>query len=221
MEPGGRREAYLGIRSPQVAPLDLVAPQVDVQYTYVDSRGRHVPLVLPRRIPLQRELHVALTSPQIVIDGSAKDAAWQNAPQFAATEWTAGPFETGEAGPVFRVLPTPAGLYFFADSPDDTISSFRGDQMLCDALFIGTLEATKGLDAPALQHVPVVIVYPFSPPGQQVVRAFWDPKQPVGAEVSGVAIATVRLPDGRGWRCEGFVPWDVLVGARRSRRRRR
>ncbi len=210
VEPGGRGEAHLGIRSPQVAPLDLVAPQVDVQYTYVDSRGRHVPLVLPRRIPLHRELHVAMTSAQVVIDGSAKDLAWQSAPRFAATGWTAGPFETGESGPVFRVLPSPGGLYFFADSPDATISSFRGDQMLCDALFIGALDATEGLDAPALQHAPVVIVYPFSRPDRQVVRAFWDPKRPVGAEVAGVTVATVTLP---GWRCEGFVPWDVLVGA--------
>ena len=212
VEPGGRRTAALGIRSPQVGPLQVVAPEVEVEYTYVDSRGRHVPLVLPCRVPLQRELHAELTAPDIVLDGSDKEDAWQHCPPLSTAVWQAGPFETGKAGPVFRLLPTAAGLYFYADSPDATISDFRGPQMLCDALFIGVLDASKGLDQAALAHAPVVVIYPFGQaPGGQAVKAPWDPKRPAGPEAPGVRIAKQVLPDGRGWRCEGFVPWEALL----------
>ncbi len=214
VEPGWRRTVVLGIGSPQVGPLGLVAPQVEVQYTYIDSRGRPVPLVLPRRIPVRRELHAEVTSRRIDIDGSAKEEVWQHAPPLTTARWTASPYETTEAGPTFRVLPADGGLYFYADSPDATVSDFRGEQVLCDAIFIGALEATKGFDASALQHAPVVVVYPFGSQARgQAMRAFWDPKRPVGAEVPGVRVETVVLPDGRGWHCEGFVPWDVLLGA--------
>jgi hypothetical protein len=84
--------------------------------------------------------------------------------------------------------------------------------MLCDALFIGVLDASKGLDQAALAHAPVVVIYPFGQaPDGQAVKAPWDPKRPAGPEAPGVRIAKQVLPDGRGWRCEGFVPWEALL----------
>ena len=213
VEAGARASLSLGISAPPTRPMQLVVPQVEVQYTYVDSQGRQVALVLPCRIPVHRELHATVTAPEITLDAADKEDAWQRSTPMSSAVWQAGPFETGEAGPVFRLLPTASGLYFYADSPDATITDFRGSQILCDALFVGVLDASKGADAEALKHAPVVVIYPFGPAQNgQAVRAPWDAKRPVGPDAPGVRMAVQVLPDAHGWRCEGFVPWDVLLG---------
>jgi len=212
VQPGARRYAYLGIHSPAVGPLALVPPQVEVQYTYVDSRGRRVPLVLPRRIPLHRELHLSLGSPDLVLDGERKEPAWKDAAILSTARWVSSPYETAESGPVFRLLPSASGIYFFVDSPDADISDFRGDRMLCDAVFLGALDAGEGYDPATLAQVPVIIICPFGAVDtRHAMRAFWDARRPTGVEVPGVHFAAKVLPEGRGWRCEGFVPWDLLL----------
>ena len=69
--PGERRTVGLGIRSRQVAPGTLVPPQVEVQFDYEDSKGRTVPLVIPRRVPLRRTVSTTLRRQPISVDGRA------------------------------------------------------------------------------------------------------------------------------------------------------
>jgi hypothetical protein len=108
------------------------------------------------------------------------------------------------------VLPSAAGVYFHADSPDAVIADFHGSRMLSDALFIAAVEATAER-CPAPEELPMVVVFPFAPAGpSRAIRAFWDLRSPVGPQAPGVHAAAERSPDG-GWQCEGFVPWDALL----------
>lgn len=212
IEPGRHRYAYLGVRSGAVLPARLVVPEVEIQYTYVDAKGRSVPIVLSRRVPLVREVTAALGKPVIALDGRSDEGAWRTAPVLTTAIWQTSPYETGEAGPVFRVLTSGAGIYFHVESKDADISSFQGHRILSDALFVGAVSAPEKQPAADLTDVPVVVIFPFGPAGAgQALRAFWDPKRPVGLEAPGVHIASFVRPDGTGWRCEGFVPWDVLL----------
>ncbi len=209
---GGRQYAYLGVRSEPVSSEELVVPEVEVQYTYVDGRGRSVPIVLRRRVPLDREAVAPLSKASIALDARAAERAWRAAPVLTTAVWQAGPFETGESGPVFRVIPTLAGIYFYAESADAFVSDFHGERILSDAVFLGALPGPGDNAAGDLTVPPVVVIFPFGPTGAgQAVRAYWDPKRAIGAEAEGVHVVGRVLEGGKGWRCEGLVPWDVLL----------
>ncbi|MHC4479826.1 MAG: metallophosphoesterase [Planctomycetota bacterium] len=211
--PGGREFLYLTARSSQVPARQLVAPDVEIQYTYVDSRRRTVPIVLRRRVPLARQAGAALETGAIALDARADESAWERAPVLTTAVWEASPYETGEAGPSFRVFATVAGVYFFAESLDSQVVHFRDGRMLSDALFVGAVPLREDAAALDATEVPVAVIYPFGPGRQaRAEQAIWHPKRPMGPEVSGVHVAAEREADGRGWRCEGFVPWDVLLG---------
>ncbi len=210
--PNGSKFARLGVRAEAAEPGRVAVPEVEVQYDYVDAKGRNVAIALPRRVPLIRAATAPLVKVAVSLDGRAGEDDWRSAPLLSTAVWYASPYETGEAGPEFRILATAAGVYFFADSPDAQVSDFRGARILSDAVFLGAFAAPKEADAPPLSEVPVVIVFPFAPDGaQQAMRAFWDASQPVGLEAPGVHVAAVVKPGGKGWTCEGFVPWDVLL----------
>jgi hypothetical protein len=214
LAPGDRRTVFLGLSSPRVAAERLLVPMVEVQYTYTDSRGRTVPIALRRRVPLVRRCSLRLSAESVSPDGLADESCWQDAPLLSTALYHVSPFETGETGPAFRLIATRAGLYVHVKAEDSHVSSFRGERMLSDALFVGgiPLSAAGGLDD--LSDVPVVIVYPFSDSAEGAAeRAFWDPRTPAGVPVQGVHAAGSRLADGEGWQCEAFVPWDLLGGS--------
>ncbi|MHC5035363.1 MAG: hypothetical protein ACYTFZ_10035, partial [Planctomycetota bacterium] len=211
LQPGERHLVHLGIHAPRVSSGGPAAPEVEIQYTYEDSKGRTIPIVLRRRVPLRREVKAALGRPAISVDGRADEAAWQRAPALTTAVWQTSPYETGEPGPFFRIIPTVAGVYLYAESMDEHISDFRGERMLSDALFVGAVSSPGDYAGADLAKLPVVVVYPFEQGRARAVQAFWDARRPVGFEVSGVHVATVRKANGKGWRCEGFVPWDALL----------
>jgi hypothetical protein len=209
---GARQEVYLGVRCAQVSSERLTVPEVEIQYSYVDSKDRDVPIVLTRRVPLRRAVTAAMARPAIVLDARDDEEPWKGAPLLTTECWEESPFETGEAGPTFRILAAPAGLYFYAESPDAVVSDFRGDRMLSDAIFVGLMSPERAAGAADLVNVPVVVVFPFSPSGQgQAVQAFWDAKKVAGPAARGVQVASRVLEKGKGWACEGFVPWDALL----------
>ncbi len=208
--PKGRQTVRLPISSPQVTAEDLVPPQVEIQYDYEDAKGRVVPLVLQRRIPLRRTVKAMLRRSPVSVDGRATDGEWGAAPVLTTRVWNAGPYETGQGGPTFRIAPTAVGLYFHVVSVDDHVSTFRGERVLSDAVFIGAIEDPGKFTAEDMARLPVVVVFPFEEgAGPQALHAYWDARRPMGVPAEGVHVAARRL-DG-GWACEGFVPWSLLL----------
>jgi hypothetical protein len=209
LEPGGRRRIFLGISAQPLDGARLVAPEVEVEYLYVDGKGRSVPIALARRIPLRRRVEAPAVRTPLAVDGQADEPEWAAAPALTTAVWEAGPYETGQPGPAVRVLTSPAGVYFLAEAEDAHVSEFRGERILSDALFIGALTDLEDYDGD-LSKPPVVVIFPFGPtPQPEAIGAFWDERHPVGAPAEGVHAAAERTA--AGWRCEGFVPWDVLL----------
>jgi len=205
--------AEFSISSPAVSPLSVTVPEVEIRYTYLDFQGRSVPIVLPRRVPLLRSAQAALSDKVISVDGRGEEPAWRNAPLLTTRRWRTSPYEREEAGPMFRLLPTSAGVYLYVESPDRTVSDFRGERMLSDAIFVGLAPQPDSHEAVSADQQPVIVLYPFTPPGgTQAVQTFWDPRRLSGIEAGGVYAATHRPTEDSGWRCEAFIPWDLLLG---------
>lgn len=208
--PGRRGRVHLGIRSPRVAPADLSAPEVEIEYAYTDSKGRRVPLPLPRRVPVRRKTTVARVEGPVRIDAVADEPGWEAAPVLTTERWRSSPYETAEEGPAFRVLAGESGLYFFAESPDEQVSGFRDGRILSDALFLGLTAAPQARRAEKAAEPSVVVMFPFAEADRpRAVRASWDRRAPEGEPAEGVQMEAVVLAPG-GWRCEGFVPWRAL-----------
>ncbi len=208
--PHQSRRVELTVAGAEASARELSVPEVEIVYHYVDSRGRTVPLVLPRRIPLRRELTTDLRQASISLDGAAEEQAWTSAPLLTTAHWQTSPYESDEPGPTFRTLATPAGLYLFVTSPDQHVSRFRAPRMLSDALFVGGISGESGYGA-AVEKPPIIVIYPFDSGRSRAVRAFWDARRPVGPAVEGVFAESKVLPGGKGWRCEALVPWNLLL----------
>jgi hypothetical protein len=210
--PHSRGTAEFSISSPAVPPGLVTVPEVEIQYTYLDSRGRSVPIILPRRVPLLRGVQMEVLPRTISVDGRGDEPGWRDSPLLTTRRWRTSPYESEEAGPAFRLLPTSAGVYLYAESPDRTVSNFRGERMLSDAVFVGLATQPGPGEAVPAERRPVVVLYPFTPPGgSRAVQAFWDPTRPSGMEVSGAYLATQPPGNEEGWRCEAFVPWSLLL----------
>jgi hypothetical protein len=209
--PRTTRTAYIEVRSPLIDAINVVPPEIEIEYTYIDTQSHSVPIGLVRRVPLRRHARAPASESMLSLDGVADEAAWSKAPQMRTLRWYVSPYERDESGPVFRVLHAPGGLYFHVQSQDACVSSFQGERMLSDAIFLGALSGLADYGSTALEDVPVVVIYPFArDEATQVVRAFWDEHRPVGTPAEGVRIAVSRGPE-EGWQCEGFVPWDAFM----------
>jgi hypothetical protein len=204
--PGTTVEMSLPARCLEVDADRLIPPDVEVCYDYVDSRDRHVPIVLRRRVPLRRRVEVAAARWPIILDGRTEEIDWALARPLGTAVWGASAYETGQPEPTARVLAAADGLYLHVDARDAQVSAFRGERVLSDALFVGAVADWSRDD-----DAPVVVVFPFGgdPPA---VRAPWHHRRIDGAEAAGVRSVAVKAEDVSGWTCEAFVPWQVLLG---------
>ncbi len=204
-----RRRVEIDVQCPALDPAELTVPELEIEYEYLDSRNRAVPVVLRRRVALRRQVRVELGAPAISVDGRGKEAAWTEAPVLTSARWKASPYESEEPGPRFHLLATKAGLYLLADSPDQDVSTFQDGRMLSDAVFVGALADLASRSD--LEAALTVVLYP-SPAtgGGRAVQAPWDEGNPLGMEVEGVYVASRRAEDG-GWQCEAFIPWHLLL----------
>ncbi|MFO8007739.1 MAG: metallophosphoesterase, partial [Candidatus Brocadiia bacterium] len=206
---GARERVAMELHCPALEPSELTVPELEIEYEYVDSRGRSVPIVLRRRVPLRRQVQVTMGAPAVSVDGRGREPAWADAPVLSTARWETSPYESAESGPRFHLLATRAGLYLWVDSPDQKVSTFQNGRMLSDAVFISAMaDLASRTD---LEAAPTIILYPSPDTGDgQAVQAPWDERSPLGMEVEGVYVASRRSAAG-GWQCEAFIPWRLLL----------
>lgn len=129
--PGGSGELALLLDCP---PQDhsLRAPELTVQLSFIDTKGRTVPVAVRRRLPVQRALAVA------AVDGAP-------APAIPMEEWNWTPYATAEAPPMVRGERTTDGLVLSVSVPDDAFATptdtmdqrrDRGTNPMVDALAV-------------------------------------------------------------------------------------
>lgn len=108
LKPGESREIMIGVRT---ARTDAPIPPAEIWFTYTfeDSRGRSVPVVVRRRTPIARAI-----SPRSDRDGSAR---WPISPWFPSV------YDTLEANPGARIFVEGSDLRLEVDVPDDVRSA--------------------------------------------------------------------------------------------------
>ena len=205
LEAGATVEMSLPVHAEAVRPWALVPPDVEVCYEYVDRQGRRVPIALRRRVPLHRRAMAAPARSAVVVDGLAEEPAWADAAVLTTAVWRASAYETGQPEPTVRILSAPDGLYLHVEAEDACVSDFRGEQVLCDALFVA---AAPG---PADAVPSAVVLYPFGD-RPEALLAPWHERRPQGVPADGVRLAALRARGARAWSCEAFVPWRTLLG---------
>jgi hypothetical protein len=209
--PGARTMFGLQLMSNRVSAQDLAVPEVEIQYDYTDGQGRAVPIPLRRRIPLRRSAKLRTGRTAISVDGRADEPQWREAAVLTTRFWEVSPYESGEEGPAFRLLGSAGGLYLHVASPDEVRSSFRGQRMLSDAVFVGAALPPPAQPSAAPEPPSVVVLFPFAEAGHsQCVQAPWDPRAVMGTKAEGVYLASGGGSGDCGWQCEAFIPWKAL-----------
>ncbi|MCX5641025.1 MAG: metallophosphoesterase [Planctomycetota bacterium] len=89
----------------------VLAPQLDVYATFVDSKGRTVPIYLPTRLPIERTIQLS--------------ASLQDATPLPVLAWDYSPYDTREDNPTLRFARSEDGKMLVIDAlvPDDVQSS--------------------------------------------------------------------------------------------------
>lgn len=89
----------------------VLAPQLDVYATFVDSKGRTVPVYLPTRLPIERTIQLS--------------AQLQDATPLPILAWNYSPYDTREENPTVRLTRSGDGKMLVIDAlvPDDTQAS--------------------------------------------------------------------------------------------------
>jgi hypothetical protein len=108
--PGASRTLRIPVRLPEGTAATLPAPQLELYATFIDGKGRTVPVWLPTRLPIRRTVEAA----------SSIDAA---AP-LPVLAWEYSPYDTREANPQVRIARTDAGeLMIDVQVPDDAATA--------------------------------------------------------------------------------------------------
>ena len=109
--PGAARTVDVPVTLLPQRPDGVLAPQLDAYATFVDTKGRTVPVWLPTRLPVARSVRV----------GTDPDAA----PPYAALAWDYSPYDTREANPEIRVATAPGGgaIHVSVTVPDDACAA--------------------------------------------------------------------------------------------------
>ena len=197
------------LSSPQASPEDIVPPEFEFEYDYVDSRGDSVPIIVRRRVFL-RGIHEDYKAEEPVsIDASADESFWEQLLPIYHHTWVYSVYERPDAPPAIYLAADDANLYFFAEVMDDKYSYLKENRskgILSDCIIFST--------APAGERQETVI-FPFNEDGN-AFRGKVDDRgilRPANmSAISGVEYRS-RADDQEGYYyCEGKVPLSLLFG---------
>jgi len=148
-------------QSGEVAP-----PQLEFVVTWRDSKGRSVPTLLKRRLPLipSAALPIRPAAPQ-----GADDAAWDGAVRAGTYAYIPSPYEKPEMSPDLSFLADANNVYLKVHVPDTRFSYFPNfadpANLPADAVAIAFAPTP---DTPAAK-VERIVILPFAPAGPQLL----------------------------------------------------
>jgi hypothetical protein len=152
----------------------MLPPQLDVYATFIDSKGRTVPVYLPTRLPIER---------RVALPGSRDQAS-----PMPVLAWDYSPYDTREANPTVRLWIEGDALVAEVEVPDANLTGAPAWEVP---------DAARRRD-PIADAVSVTIES-RDPAGQLLDEAFhWEPFTP-GATLDGGGRAEVRRRDDGGW----------------------
>ena len=182
--PGAARTVEVPVTLLPQRPDGVLVPQLDVYATFVDTKGRTVPVWLPTRLPVARTVR------------TGADAT--SAPPYAALAWDYSPYDTREENPRIRVIAAPGGgaLTIDVTVPDDA----------CAAAPEWIEPDDRRRANPHADAVRIVLGRGGAPVLDRSIEPF-TPGAPASAD--GVRWEASRL-ESRGWRLQATV--DLPAG---------
>ena len=186
---------------------DIVPPELEFEYDYVNSRGQHVLVLIRSRVLLRDTRSVYTTNQAIQIDGFKNELLWQKSTPLYNYTWVYSVYEKPDKPPKIYLTEDAKYLYFFAEVMDDKYAYMKPEKyskgILSDAIVFSTLPKEKRQD---------IVIFPFN--DEKTAYLAKDTKF-IPSEMSpiqGVDYTSRTDPKDGYYYCEGKISLPLLFG---------
>ncbi len=143
---------------------ELPPPQVEFVVTYLDSKGRSVPTVLKRRVPVIPSAAIPL------LKGALTAEAWDDAVHANTYSWIPNPNDKPQPSPEFAMLADAGSLYIRVQVQGKTVPTYfhkldRPWDLPCDAISVAWAPTANTANKKVQR---IVVLWP-SPPRAQIL----------------------------------------------------
>jgi hypothetical protein len=186
---------------------DIIPPEFEFEYDYVNSQGQYVPVVVRRRVLLRTKYIVPTSNEAINIDAFKNDAVWKITPPLYNHTWVYSVYEKPDKPPKIFLAKDNNYLYFFAEVMDDKYAYMKPEKynkgILSDTIVFSTMIKDKRQD---------IFIFPFN----DVKSAFlakdtkFIPSEMTTIQDIDYAVKTDQK-EGY-YYCEGKISLSVLLG---------
>ena len=203
--PDSSATATATLSSPRAKSAEIVPPELEFEYNYTNARGKSVPVIIRRRVPLRETYTVHKASQPINIDGLRSETLWRQVSPLYNYSWIPSVYERHDAPPKIYLASDGKNLYFFAEVMDKKYSYLKSQSrsILSDTIFFSAQSAGERKD---------IVIFPFNEDGKAFLSK--DGKF-VPSEMSVVPeVEYASKPDQTAgyYYCEGKIPLPVLFG---------
>jgi len=187
LEPGGTIVVEWPLVAPSAARYDN-PPDFHIEATFIDMKGRDVPVILRTRLPLRRTIDLT-TRPIATLPVCA---------------WSFSVFETAEPNPSASFAVDRDFLTIHVDVPDDVQSFHEGS----DSIAARHLDPTSDAIALRIRRGGVEDRYFIEPFGDTTV---WKIDGETASPTNWPVAPPVLIEDGRAWRLTLHVPRSLVA----------
>jgi hypothetical protein len=186
---------------------NIVPPEIEFEYDYVNSRGQHVPVIVRCRVLLRDMYFIQTSNEAINIDAFKNDAVWKSTPPLYNHTWVYSVYEKPDKPPKIYLAKDNGYLYFFTEVMDDKYAYMKPETydkgILSDAIVFSTMIKDKRQD---------IVIFPFN----DIKSAFLakDTKF-IPSEMTTIQNVdyAVKTDQKEGYYyCEGKISLSVLFG---------
>jgi len=200
-------KAEITLSSRKAKPEEIIPPELDFVYDYVNSKGQHVPVIVKNRVLLRDTANIRISNENIKLDGFKNETVWQKLSPLYNYTWVYSVYEKPDKPPRVYLTEDAKYLYFFAEVMDDKYAYMKPEKynkgILSDAIIFSTMIKDKRQD---------IVIFPFNDVKSALLAK--DTKF-IPSEMTAITDFdyAVRTDQKEGYYyCEGKIPLKTLFG---------
>jgi hypothetical protein len=187
--------------------VDIVPPELEFEYDYVNSRGQHVFVLIRSRVLLRDIRSVYTTNQTVNIDGFKNEPLWQKSSPLYNYTWVYSVYERPDKPPKVYLTTDNKYLYFFAEIMDDKYAYLKPEKynkgILSDAIVFSTMPKDKRQD---------IVIFPFNDEKTAFIAKDTKFIPSEMTVVQGVDYTSRTDPKDGYYYCEGKISLSLLFG---------
>jgi hypothetical protein len=136
---------------------DIIPPELEFVYNYVNSKGQHVPVIVKNRVLLRDTANIQVSNENIKLDGFKNEIVWSKSSLLYNYTWVYSVYEKPDKPPKVYLTEDTKYLYFFAEVMDNKYAYMKPEKynkgILSDAIVFSTMIKDKRQD---------IVIFPFN-----------------------------------------------------------